>query len=257
MSKRGVEQLYLEGMERRTEAPKVDAKDQIRDAGRQRLDAIKGGFRSFKEGLMSRFRGMGKKLETGIMYALGAPEAAKAGGRATKEFAAGQYEAGKKKAGAARDWTVEKGVAAKDWTVATGAAARDKAVDTGRAIGRGARTGAKVAVGATLYGAEKVGQGVKAGYEKGRETVGAGKEWIVDRATDIHDRAMAARDTFASRVEGIRDDYQQRLAERQAQREKEPEFAEYQKLSAQRQELLAAVQRLLELEGKFGSQPTE
>ncbi len=246
MSKRGVEQLNLEGMEGRTEAPKVDAKGQIRDAGRQRLDAIKGGFRSFKEGLMSRFRGMGKKLETGIMYALGAPEAAKAGTQATKEFAAGQYEIGKQKAGAAKDWTVAKGVAA-----------RDKTVETGRTIKKGVKTGAEIGVGATIYAAEKVGQAARAKYESGREAVGAGKEWVVREATGIHDRAMAARDTFASRVEGIRDDYQQRLAERQAQREKEPEFAEYQKLSAQRQELLAAVQRLLELEGKFGSQPTE
>ncbi len=226
-----------------TEGP---AEGKITDAGRQRLEAIKGGFSSFKDRLIGRFKGMGKDIESGVVAVLSAPEAAAAGGRAVGHAAA-----------------------------ETGRAAGHAAAETGRAVkhsaeqvGHGMKTGAEFAVGATIYGAEKVGHGVKRGAEaakagaeaavqKGHEKIGAGKEWVVDRAANIGHRAVELRNQFTSRVEGIRENARNAHAEWKAERQTQKEFIEYLELCSKRDELAAKMGRisgqLSPLEQKFGA----
>lgn len=182
------------------------AEVKITDAGRQRLETIKGGFRSFKEGLVNRFKGMGKGIETGVVNALSAPEAAAAGGRAVGHAAA----------------------------------------ETGRAV---------------KHGAEKVGREVRHGTEatlqRGRETVGTGKDWVVDRASDIGQRAVALRDQFTTRVEQIRENARQAHEAWKTERQTQREYNEYVELCSERDELVTKLNRLSQLERKFGSAPAE
>ena len=60
----------------------------VMDAGRKRLDDIKRGFRSFTARAIRGFKGAGKSagkgIETGVVAALSAPEAAASAGRAVK-----------------------------------------------------------------------------------------------------------------------------------------------------------------------------
>ena len=224
-------------MERDQAETERPAEGKITDAGRQRLDAIKGGFGSFKERLIGRFKGMGQDIESGVVAVLSAPEAAAAGGRAVGHAA-----------------------------TETGRAVKHGA----EKIGHGAKVGAEFTVGAAVYGAEKVGHGVKRGAEaakagaeaaiqKGHETIGAGKEWVAGRAGEIGHRAVELRDQFTSRVERIRENARNAHAAWKAERQTQKEFVEYLELCSKRDELAAKIGRisgqLSPLEQKFGATP--
>lgn len=120
----------VEGVEGRNENPADQPEKRIMDTGRNRLEAIKNTWRGFKEGFATRFKGVGKGLETAVVGVLSADVAGEKvlkagrnevvrGGRAVKaevkkdaawvgqEWKKGEaWAGGEVKKG--RDWTVQR-----------------------------------------------------------------------------------------------------------------------------------------------------
>lgn len=124
-----------------------------------------------------------------------------------------------------------------------------------KGAGKGIETGVIAALSAP-EAAASAGRAMKSGVEnavhQGKETVGAGKEWVVDRAVDIKNRALETKQKFQNRIEEIKTNYQQKVEAFRAKRMEEAELREYQQLSGQRESLQARLARLSELEEKFG-----